>query len=178
MSVYERVAAVMTDVTYLTRDCDMGEYWTLSDEKITSAVRASLIKNGLIIAPVAVEAQMKDMPMATVTYRVQGLNDDGFNVCMSGSGETLGAAITNAHKYMLLQVFNIPNGMEQLSGIGEKARSPRTRVLINVLRKICPDDQALNKMSGNLYGKPLLELTEAELQQMTREFDKLKGGTT
>lgn len=44
MSIYERIAAVMTDVTYLTRDCDMGEYWTLSDEKITSAVRASLIK--------------------------------------------------------------------------------------------------------------------------------------
>lgn len=44
MSVYERIAAVMADVTYLTRDCDMGDFWTLSDERVTSAVRASLIK--------------------------------------------------------------------------------------------------------------------------------------
>ena len=38
MSVYERIAAVMADVTYLTRDCDMGDFWTLSDERVTSAV--------------------------------------------------------------------------------------------------------------------------------------------
>ena len=128
MSVYERIAAVMTDVTYLTRDCDMGEYWTLSDEKITSAVRASLIKNGLVIIPVAVEVQTKDTLTAIVTYRIQGLNDDTVNVCMSGSGESLGAALTNAHKYMLLQTFNIPNGMEQMV-TGERPKSARGNAL-------------------------------------------------
>ena len=90
MSVYERIAAVMTDVTYLTRDCDMGDFWTLSDERVTSAVRASLIKNGLVIIPIATETQTKDAIAATITYRIQGIDDDGINVCMSGAGETLG----------------------------------------------------------------------------------------
>ena len=69
MSVYERIAAVMADVTYLTRDCDMGDFWTLSDERVTSAVRASLIKNGLVIIPIATETQTKDTIAATITYR-------------------------------------------------------------------------------------------------------------
>ena len=90
MSVYERIAAVMADVTYLTRDCDMGDFWTLSDERVTSAVRASLIKNGLVIIPIATETQTKDAIAATITYRIQGIDDDGINVCMSGSGESWG----------------------------------------------------------------------------------------
>ena len=174
MSVYERIAAVMADVTYLTRDCDMGDFWTLSDERVTSAVRASLIKNGLVIIPIATETQTKDAIAATITYRIQGIDDDGINVCMSGAGETLGAALTNAHKYMLLQVFNIPNGMEQM-GMSERPKTGRGRALLNALKKMCPDEQTLNAMSGNLYGKPVAELTEDELQKMANEIDRLRG---
>lgn len=175
MSVYERIAAVMTDVTYLTRDCDMGEYWTLSDEKITSAVRASLIKNGLVIIPVAVEVQTKDTLTAIVTYRIQGLNDDTVNVCMSGSGESLGAALTNAHKYMLLQTFNIPNGMEQMV-TGERPKSARGNALLRALKKMCPDEQILNRISTNTYGKSLTELTDDELAGVGKKIDELQGG--
>lgn len=175
MSVYERIAAVMTDVTYLTRDCDMGEYWTLSDEKITSAVRASLIKNGLVIIPAAVEVQTKDALTATVTYRIQGLNDDAVNVCMSGSGESLGAALTNAHKYMLLQTFNIPNGMEQMI-TGERPKSGRGNALLRALKKMCPDEQILNRISTNTYGKSLAELTDDELAGVGKKIDELQGG--
>ena len=75
---------------------------------------------------------------------------------------------------MLLQVFSIPNGMEQM-GTGEGPNTGRGRALLNALKKMCPDEETLNAMSGNLYGKPVAELTEDELQKMAKEIDRLRG---
>lgn len=172
MSVAEKILAVMKRVTFVERDIDMGDYWTLSDEKVTSAVRAACIEEGLIIVPIEIEVQAKDIIVATIKYRIQA--DDGINVSMSGSGETVGAAITNAHKYMLLQVFNIPNGTERMID-GKKPEGRRGGALFKALKKMCPDEQMLNRIAQNMFQKDIADLTDDELQQVGNKIDELKG---
>ena len=76
---------------------------------------------------------------------------------------------------MLLQTFNIPNGMEQMV-TGERPKSARGNALLRALKKMCPDEQILNRISTNTYGKSLAELTDDELAGVGKKIDELQGG--
>lgn len=136
MNVYQKIAEVMKDIDYLQKD-DRVEtgggkgYKAISEEKVTSTVRKSLIKNGLVIVPVEQNRYRHDekvldkygnekvnrLTEVDTKYRIQNIDDaeDYILASSSGSGvdtqdKGVGKAMTYAYKYLLLRTFAIPSG--------------------------------------------------------------------
>ena len=136
MNLYEKIAAVMSDVAYLAKDDNVatgggGSYKAISEEKVTSTVRTSLLKNKLVILPIAQEHKREDeritdsygkekinrITTVNVTYRIVNTEkpEEYIDVPSSGTGvdtqdKGVGKAMTYAYKYMLLRTFAIPTG--------------------------------------------------------------------
>lgn len=161
----DAMISVMKRIAYLERDVDMGEYWQLSDEKVTSAVRPQLIEAELPFYPIDVEIIVKDVIILKVKYQCGDRV-----VCVASQGDTVGAAMTNAHKTALTQAFNIPNGKA-----GEGGASNRNDALHKAIKKMCPDADMLNRLAQNMFGKAFDNLTDNELQKVGNKIDELKG---
>lgn len=131
MNIYEKINAVMKEIEYLTKDdkVEFGttKYKAISEEKVTTAVRNELVKQGIVILPVEQESSNqelirteKSVNMLTsvhVKYRIQNIEDkeDYIEVESNGTGvdtqdKGVGKAMTYAYKYMLLRTFAIPTG--------------------------------------------------------------------
>lgn len=136
MNVYEKIAEVMKDVTYLAKDgfVETGKgkgYKAITEEKVTSTVRESLIKHGLVIVPVAQSRsttneavvdrygnnKINHLVELDIEYRVQNVEDpeDYVVAVSSGAGvdtqdKAVGKAMTYSYKYLLLRTFGIPTG--------------------------------------------------------------------
>lgn len=136
MNLYEKIAAVMSDVAYLAKDDNVAtgggkSYKAISEEKVTSTVRTSLLKNKLVILPIAQEHKREDeritdsygkekinrITTVNVTYRIVNTEkpEEYIDVASSGTGvdtqdKGVGKAMTYAYKYMLLRTFAIPTG--------------------------------------------------------------------
>ena len=135
-NVFQKIAEVMKDISYIQKDDNVEtgkgkSYRAVTEEKVTSAVRASLVKHGLVILPIeqvtnTEQEQVQDkygnvrvnhfVEVAT-KYRIQNIEDetDYIEVVSSGSGvdtqdKGVGKAMTYAYKYMLLRTFAIPTG--------------------------------------------------------------------
>lgn len=121
-NVYQRIAEVMKEVRYLTKDDNIAfgqtKYKAISEEKVTSTVRESLIKNGLVILPIE-QFHKREGTLTTVDvkYRIANIEaiNDYIEVMSSGTGadtqdKGVGKAMTYAYKYMLLRTFAIPTG--------------------------------------------------------------------
>lgn len=121
MNLWKKIHAVMKDVEYLQKDdqIEFGKtkYKAISEEKVTSTVRESLIKHGLVIIPIE-QQHFKDDVLTTVNtkYKIVDI-DTGENeiIVSSGTGvdtqdKGVGKAMTYSYKYMLLRTFAIPTG--------------------------------------------------------------------
>lgn len=121
-NIYERISEVMKDIQYLAKDdrVEFGntKYRAISEEKVTSAVRESLIKQGIVIIPVE-QSHKREGTLSTVDtkYRIQSIDDkeDYVIAVSSGTGtdtqdKGVGKAMTYAYKYLLLRTFSIPTG--------------------------------------------------------------------
>ena len=121
-NIFQRISAVMQDVQYLAKDdqIEFGKtkYRAISEEKVTTTIRKSLITHGIDIVPVKQE-HSKDGVLTTVdvTYRIQNIEDenDYIEAVSSGTGvdtqdKGVGKAMTYAYKYLLLRTFAIPTG--------------------------------------------------------------------
>lgn len=140
-NVYQKILDVMSDVAYLAKDDRVetggGKYYkAITEEKVTSAVRAALIKHGLVILPIRQTSTRTDEEVTAfdkyqkrdvkkinritsvdVEYRIQNVDDkdDYVTVQSSGTGvdtqdKGIGKAMTYSYKYMLLRSFAIPTG--------------------------------------------------------------------
>ena len=122
MNVYQKIAAVMADVQYLAKDDSVEfkttKYKAISEEKVTSIMRAALLKHGLVVFPVEQHRErVGQITSVDVKYRLQNIDDpeDYVIVCSSGDGadtqdKGAGKAMTYAFKYMFLRTFAIPTG--------------------------------------------------------------------
>jgi len=122
MNIYEKMLEVMKGVTYLSKDDKVEfkttKYKAISEEKVTSTVRAKLIEQGLVIFPIAQSHKRQDtLTTVDVTYRIVNTEnpDEHVDVVSSGTGvdtqdKGVGKAMTYAYKYMLLRTFAIPTG--------------------------------------------------------------------
>lgn len=122
MNVYQKIHQVMQSVQYLSKDdkVEFGKtnYKAISEEKVTSAVRAALVDSGLVILPVSQSRErVGQITSVDVQYRIQNIDDpdDFIIVVSSGDGadtqdKGAGKAMTYAYKYMLLRSFAIPTG--------------------------------------------------------------------
>lgn len=131
MNIYQKINEVMKSIEYLTKDDQVAfgntKYKAISEEKVTTAVREQLVKQGIVIIPVQQQAENKELirtdkqvNMLTtvhVRYRIQNIDDvnDYIEVESTGTGvdtqdKGVGKAMTYAYKYMLLRTFAIPTG--------------------------------------------------------------------
>jgi hypothetical protein len=122
LNLWQKINAVMQDVQYLAKDdkVEFGttKYKAISEEKVTSSVRESLVKNGLVIMPIEQE-HIKEGNLSTVNVKYKILNIENPQefeiIASSGTGvdtqdKGVGKAMTYAYKYMLLRTFAIPTG--------------------------------------------------------------------
>lgn len=122
MNIYQRIQSVMQDIQYLTKDDQVSfgttKYKAISEEKVTTTVRASMIKNGLVMYPETLDIT-KDGQITTVnvTYRMVNVEDPNEQIIIASCGQGSdtqdkgsGKAMTYAYKYALLRTFAIPTG--------------------------------------------------------------------
>lgn len=122
MNIYEKISAIMKDVQYLAKDDHVSfgstSYKALSEEKVTSIMRAELLKHNLVVFPIEQAASRTgSITHVDVKYRMVNVDDpnefieivscgDGADTQDKGSGK----AMTYAYKYMWLRTFSIPTG--------------------------------------------------------------------
>lgn len=134
-NLMQRIAGVMQDVAYLTKDdkVDTGKgkgYKAISEEKVTSTVRQAMIKHGIVMYPTnqvssitneTIHSEYGDkinrLTHVDVIYHMVNVDDpsDFIEVASAGSGvdtqdKGIGKAMTYAYKYALLRAFAIPTG--------------------------------------------------------------------
>lgn len=120
-NLYQKISQVMKDVEYLSKDNHVKfgqqDYKAISEEKVTSTLRESLIKNGLVIIPFEQTASKAgNISSVNTKYKIIDIDTGQFEV-LASSGEGadtqdkgVGKAMTYAYKYMLLRTFAIPTG--------------------------------------------------------------------
>lgn len=131
MNIFQKISEVMKAIEYLTKDdkVEFGttKYKAISEEKVTTAVRKELVKQGIVIIPIMQESTVTELIRTDKSvnqradvhtrYRIQNIDDvnDFIEVESNGSGvdtqdKAVGKAMTYAYKYMLLRTFAIPTG--------------------------------------------------------------------
>lgn len=121
LNLYQKIQAVMKDVDYLQKDGKIEfkstKYKAISEEKVTSAVRKSLIDHGLVILPID-QFHTREGSLTTVDtkYKIVDIDTGQYEVIVSsGTGadtqdKGVGKAMTYSYKYLLLRTFAIPTG--------------------------------------------------------------------
>lgn len=121
LNLYKKIHAVMKDVDYLQKDDAIKfgntNYKAISEEKVTSTVRKSLLEHGLVIIPIEQEHH-KEGTLSTVNtkYKIVDIETGEFEIIVSsGTGadtqdKGVGKAMTYSYKYLLLRTFAIPTG--------------------------------------------------------------------
>ncbi|WP_312281568.1 ERF family protein [Oscillibacter sp.] len=122
MNIYEKITAIMQDVQYLAKDDKVSfgttNYKALSEEKVTSIMRAELLKYGLVVFPIEqVANRTGSITHVDVKYRLLNVEqpDEFIDIVSCGDGADTqdkgsGKAMTYAYKYMWLRTFALPTG--------------------------------------------------------------------
>lgn len=122
MNIYEKIAAIMQDVQYLAKDdhVKFGQtsYKALSEEKVTSIMRAELMKYKLVVFPIEQSASRSgNISHVDVKYRMVNVEnpEEYIEIASAGDGADTqdkgsGKAMTYAFKYMWLRTFALPTG--------------------------------------------------------------------
>ena len=195
MNIYQRIKAVMEDIQYLAKDDQVSfgttKYKAISEEKVTTAVRASMIKNGLVMYP-ATQDIIREGQITTVnvTYRMVNIDnpDEQIQIASSGQGSDTqdkgsGKAMTYAFKYALLRTFMIPTGEDpdKISSAELDARqeletpAPVNRAVLNsrILALGGGDLERVNTFICRLFKSDNLELDTITDDQAQRTMTAL-----
>ncbi len=120
-NLFQKISQVMKDVEYLSKDGEIKfgttNYKAISEEKVTSTLRTSLIANGLVILPVKqIAGRTGNVSTVNTEYKIIDIDTGQYEI-LASSGEGadtqdkgVGKAMTYAYKYMLLRTFAIPTG--------------------------------------------------------------------
>jgi len=170
MNIFQKISEVMKAIEYLTKDdkVEFGQtkYKAISEEKVTTAVRKELVKQGIVIIPIMQESTVTELIRTEKSvnqradvhtkYRIQNIDDvnDFIEVESNGSGvdtqdKAVGKAMTYAYKYMLLRTFAIPTG-EDPDKISSAETDYKMKTEIDGEKLITKSQaQALNKSIEN-----------------------------
>ena len=197
MNIYQRINAVMQDIQYLTKDDRVEykntKYKAISEEKVTTAVRSSMIKNGLVMFPIQ-QSISRDEQITTVNVTYQMVNKDNPDemilIASSGQGydsqdKGSGKAMTYAFKYALLRTFMIPTGedpdkisSDQIDDEQEQDNKDRMKsALRDHIMQMAGGDLTrvntfLNKLFATDGSKTLDDLSNGEMVQLDRAIAK------
>lgn len=121
VQLYQKMLNVYKAVDYLQKDDQVKfgqtSYKAISEEKVTSTVRAALVENGLIVYPIEQEHKKEgNLSMVDVKYKLVDTETGEYEIIVSsGTGadtqdKGVGKAMTYAFKYLFLRTFAIPTG--------------------------------------------------------------------
>lgn len=122
MNIYEKIAAIMKDVQYLAKDDHVSfgstSYKALSEEKVTSIMRAELLKYNLVVFPISQATNRTgNITHVDVVYRMVNVEnpEESIEIASCGDGADTqdkgsGKAMSYAFKYMWLRTFALPTG--------------------------------------------------------------------
>ena len=122
MNLYEKMHEIMKDVQYLAKDDSVAfgntKYKALSEEKVTSIMRAELIRHKLVVFPIQqVSSRNGQISHVDVVYRMVNVEEPGEYIDITSCGDGAdsqdkgaGKAMTYAFKYMWLRTFALPTG--------------------------------------------------------------------
>ena len=122
MNLYEKMHEIMKDVEYLSKDDSVAfgntKYKALSEEKVTSIMRAELIRHKLVVFPIQqVSSRNGQISHVDVVYRMVNVEEPGEYIDITSCGDGAdsqdkgaGKAMTYAFKYMWLRTFALPTG--------------------------------------------------------------------
>lgn len=119
--LHPKILAVMEEVGYLQKDVKVSfnktNYSAISETKVTTAVRQSLIKHKLTFVPInQIVSHRGNISQIEVTYRMTDAETgESIDVVSTGEGSDsqdkgIGKASTYAYKYALLRTFAIATG--------------------------------------------------------------------
>lgn len=186
LNLFQKIHGVMRDIEYLNKDDSISfgntKYKAISEEKVTSTVRAALLKYGLVIMPVEQEHH-KEGNLSTVNtkYKIVDIDTGQYEtIVSSGTGadsqdKGVGKAMTYSYKYLLLRTFAIPTGedpdkvssaeLDAKEQQGPKLASDKQLNLItNLLNKKVTEKWSFETLYQNLKGKVG---TEADMESWT-----------
>lgn len=121
VQLYQKMLNVYKAVDYLQKDDQVKfgqtNYKAISEEKVTSTVRAALVENGLIVFPIEQEHKKEgNLSTVDVKYKLVDTETGEYEIIVSsGTGadtqdKGVGKAMTYAFKYLFLRTFAIPTG--------------------------------------------------------------------
>lgn len=192
MNLYQKINAVMKDIQYLAKDDQVSfgttKYKAISEEKVTTAVRTSMIKHGLVMYPQTQEIS-KDGQITTVntTYMMVNMDDPKEQIMIASSGQGSdtqdkgsGKAMTYAFKYALLRTFMIPTGEDPDKISSEELdakQDPMGDTLrAHILDLAGGDLQRVNVFINKLFAtdgtRTLYDLGNGELVQLDQAISK------
>ena len=154
VNLHVRILAVMRDIKGLTPEGQIRfgttNYRYISEKQLTTAVREKLIEYGITILPVSIEETTENkVTFQKVTYRLTNAfrPSEFMDVVSTGQGfdqgdKGSGKASTNAFKYLLFRVFEIPQSddpddtsSEQIARTMQPKTSTITHTPESVLRR-------------------------------------------
>ena len=166
MNIYETIAAIMQDVQYLAKDdhVKFGQtsYKALSEEKVTTIMRAELMKYKLVVFPVEQSSSRSgNISHVDVKYRMVNVEnpEEYIEIVSSGDGADTqdkgsGKAMTYAFKYMWLRTFALPTGedpdkisSDELDAMDAKARDQRQIICERCGKDVLP----VKKRNGEMW---------------------------
>lgn len=203
MNIYEKIHAVMKSVEYLSKDDKVAfgntKYKAISEEKVTSTIRAKLVEQKLVIFPVKQEHKREGtLSTVDVTYRIVNCEnpDESIEVVSSGTGadtqdKGVGKAMTYAYKYMLLRTFAIPTGedpdkiasaqidAEEQERKAKEKENPTPqyidKIKVKALTERCKADGVPVERILTLYKVPAFEyLTEKKHENINTHWEDIK----
>lgn len=121
VQLYQKMLNVYKAVDYLQKDDHVKfnntNYKAISEEKVTSTVRAALVENGLIVFPIEQDHKKEgNLSTVDVKYKLVDTETGEYEIIVSsGTGadtqdKGVGKAMTYAFKYLFLRTFAIPTG--------------------------------------------------------------------
>lgn len=190
-TLHEKMAEIMKEVEYLEKDDNVEfgktKYRALSEEKVTSTMRAQMVKYGLVVYPTDQRwERIGQISHVDVKYRIVNVEDpdDYIEVVSCGDGadtqdKGAGKAMTYAYKYMWLRTFGIPTGedpdkissaeLDAKEAAGESLITEKERqVLINLCKSkgLVPDKVFPNG----------LNITSAQYASAVDRLSKIQKG--
>ena len=154
MNIYEKIAAIMTDVQYLAKDDHVSfgstSYKALSEEKVTSIMRAELLKYNLVVFPISQATNRTgNITHVDVVYRMVNVEnpEESIEIASCGDGADTqdkgsGKAMTYAFKYMWLRTFALPTGEDpdkiSTEELEYKAKTQQERICERCQKPIYP----------------------------------------
>lgn len=195
MNVYQKIAEVMKRVQYLSKDDKVEfkstNYRAISEEKVTTAVRAAMVEVGLVILPVEQRRErIGQITSVDTKYRIQNIEDPDDYVIVVSSGDGAdsqdkgaGKAMTYAYKYMMLRSFSIPTGEDpdkvSSAELDEKEREKYRNAIKRMLFVITGEDKTA---ASARYDKDVnpdaddLERLKGHFETIQKEYNRVRNG--